>query len=357
MKIQPKQHLEKIFRSPPEEYDRTSYIRLDKNESTIPFPEELIQLFTAEMKPDFFSVYPQVYQLYEELTKYLSIDKENCIITAGSDAAIKNIFEVYVRYGDEVLLPDPTYAMYEIYSELFEAKIIKIPYNDDLSFPIEDFLTAITPKTRLVVFPNPNSPTGTIISREDIIRILNSARHYQTLVLIDEAYFPYYPHTSLDLLKKYDNLIVTRTFSKAFGLASSRIGYAVSTTEIISNLKKFRPIYEINGFAVVIGRIALTHPDYMMKCVREIGEGKEYLIGKMTELGLKIYPSYSNFVHIIVGEENAGPLGLHLEKEGILIKSGFEHPALRKCIRVTLSSQEDMKICSAAIKDFFENKI
>ena len=251
--ISPKKHLLNIYRSDPERFDRTRYLRLDKNEDLCGLPEDLVKTCLTKITPDDLSAYPQTYILYEKLSKYLSVPQENLLITAGSDAAIKNIFEVFISPGDGVIIPDPTYAMYEVYADLFNARLTKIPYAEDLSFSVRDMIASISDSTKLVALANPNSPTGTIVNRNEIVDLIERCCARDVLVLIDEAYYPFYPHTVIDLTEKYPNLIVTRTFSKAFGLAALRLGYLVANSEIIRYLKTFRPIYETHGLAVALG--------------------------------------------------------------------------------------------------------
>jgi histidinol-phosphate aminotransferase len=220
--IQPKSHLYNVYRTPPDKLDRLKFLRLDKNEDTIGLPEEVIQEILSEVTPDFISTYPLTYRLYESLSEFLSLSEDHLLITAGSDAAIKAAFEGFVEPGDEVIIPDPTFAMFEVYADLFRGEMKKITYKSDLSLSIEEMLGSITQKTKLIALPNPNSPTGTIVRREDILNLLKHAEAVGVVVLIDEAYYPFYPHTTIDLIDEYQNLIVTRTFSKAFGLASVR---------------------------------------------------------------------------------------------------------------------------------------
>lgn len=350
--ILPKKHLLNIYRSEPERFDRTKYLRLDKNEDLCGLPKDLIKSSLSKIAPDDLSAYPQTYLLYEKLSKYLSIPQENLLITAGSDAAIKNTFEVFVSPGDGVVIPDPTYAMYEIYANLFNANLIKISYADDLSFSVSDLFSSVDSSTKLVALANPNSPTGTIVCRDEIIDLIERCFAQNVLILIDEAYFPFYPHTVIDLVSTYPNLIVTRTFSKAFGLASLRLGYLAADPQIIRYLKIFRPIYETHGLAVALGCAVLDNPDFVERNVQETIEGREYLIDQMKRLGFSPYPSYSNFVNIRIDYKLRDPLVAYLKSKGILIKAGADHPSLRSCIRITAGPKQKMQQVTHAIESF-----
>lgn len=342
--IEPKPHLKEITRTPPDSFNRTKYLRLDKNEDPAGLPETFIKTVFAGITPDNIASYPQVGLLYEKLSHYLSLPSDYILIANGSDAAIKNIFEVYIDPGDEIILPDPTYAMYEVYARLFQAKIQKVEYDANLSIDIDDIITKISDRTKLIAIANPNSPTGTIISQDEIERLVRCAGDRDILVLIDEAYYLFYPDTAIELIRKYPNAVVIRTFSKAFGLASLRLGYAVAQPEIIRHLNTFRPIYEANGLAIAFGCAALDNLSMVLPRVEAIVRGREYLCQEMARLGLKTFPSYTNFVHIEVGEHRARIIADYLFKAGILVKTGYSHPTLRQCIRVTTGPIDMMKV-------------
>lgn len=163
--ISPKKHLLDFYRSEPELFDRTKYLRLDKNEDLCGLPKKFVKTVLSRITPDDLSAYPQTYLLYEKLSAYLSVPEESLLITTGSDAAIKNTFEVFISPGDGVIIPDPTYAMYEVYADLFCASLKKVPYTSDLDLSVDDLIAAIDDTTKLITLANPNSPTGTIVSR------------------------------------------------------------------------------------------------------------------------------------------------------------------------------------------------
>lgn len=354
--IQPKKHLIGIERTPVEKSDRLQYARMDKNENIDDISQELIADVLKDVNSDFISTYPQLYPLYEKLAQKLNVGIDNLLITAGSDAAIKNVYEVYIEKGDSIVLPDPTYAMYYVYADLFQAKLKKVTYDTNLELPIDTLLNSIDESTKLVVLANPNSPTGTIVSRDNIIRIIEKAKKYDSIVLIDEAYYPYHSETCLDLLNKYDNLIITRTFSKAYGLASMRIGYAVSNEKIIKELTSFKPIYEATGISALFALKLLDNEDIIQKRVSEVSKGREYVRSEMNKLGLKTYISYANFLHIGVGEKNTKQIADYLLRKNILIKSGFSHPTLRNCIRVSIGSTEKMMSFVKAMQKYYGDK-
>ena len=135
---------------------------------------------------------------------------------------------MYVDSGDEVIVINPTYAMYHVYSKMFDAQLVKVDFDKNLALPPERIIEEISPATKLVCIANPNSPTGTVFPIQDLEKIIKVASKNEALVLVDEAYYQFWGFSAIDLVLEYDNLIVIRTFSKALGLASARLGYVVS---------------------------------------------------------------------------------------------------------------------------------
>ncbi|MGA2917092.1 pyridoxal phosphate-dependent aminotransferase [Methanoregula sp.] len=353
--VRPKSHLEDIYRSSAEKFDRTRYLRLDKNENTGTIPAPVLEIIKSGITPELISSYPQVYPLYEKLGRVLGLDEDCLLLTAGSDAAIKNVFEVFVNPGDEIIIPDPTYAMYEIYAQLFQGVLQKVPYGADLTFSLDDVYEKITDKTKLIALANPNSPTGCVLDQQELVALIKYAEEKDILLLIDEAYYPYYPHSVIDYIPGCRNLIVTRTFSKAYGLASLRLGFAAANPDTIRSLAKFRPIYETNGLAVLFGCQLLDHPEIISRNVSDITEGREFLFKEMEKMGFSCYPSHTNFLNIRVGQKLVIPLTDHLKARGILIKPGYDHPALKECIRVTIGPIPQMKPVIESIRDYIEH--
>jgi len=349
--IKPKPVFEKIFRTPVDYNVRLDRIRLDKNEHVGGIDETHFKKMMELIKPVTVEAYPEVGTLYNAFSKWLGKPVENILLANGSDAAIKAIFEVYVSAGEEVIMQSPTYAMYPIYAEIFGAKTVEIKYDRDLKINAGDILSRINSKTRLVIIANPNSPTGQIMSRGDIITIIEKCREFDALVLVDEAYHWFYEKTFINDIEKFDNLIVTRTFSKACGLASLRLGFAVADAAVIKNLYKMKPVYEVNGIAVVLGKYIVENEDIIFDYVRKVEAGRHYLYGAMQELGFKPFETYSNFmVARCVNPENIKKIVAECEKNGIIIKGSYPGTPLEDCIRITLGPVEYMKMAVESIK-------
>ena len=172
-------------------------------------------------------------------------------ITPGADGAIKNIFEVFLDPKDLVLMQDPCWPMYWVYSNVYQAEILKLQFEDDLNFNAENFIDLInTKKPRITIIANPNMPTGTLINQETLEKIIEATKQVSSLLVVDEAYFLFCKFTAINYIKENEHMIIVRTFSKAFGLAGLRLGYCVACPDIIKNLFLTRPIADANNIAL-----------------------------------------------------------------------------------------------------------
>lgn len=353
-----KKNILNVKRISNQEESRLPYLRLDKNENTVGFDKDMLEIFKNQITSDFLTSYPEVPSLYKKIADFLNIRRENIYVTSGSDAAIKAVFEVFMEKGDGVALLHPTYAMYYVYADIFESNLIKINYRKDLFLTAEDVIEVVArQKPKLVCLANPNSPTGTIIPPEGIKKIVDFCSLQNTIVLLDEAYYPFYPVSSIDLIRDYPNLVITRTFSKATGLAAARLGFAIGHESMIECLQKVRPLYETNAFAVRFAELALDNYKIVEKNLEEIGSGKEYLYNELDKLKIPYYQSYANFVLIDVGSfEKSVAIGKALYLQKILIKSGFKDGLLDNCIRVSVGTPGQMEIFMKAFKKSLINQ-
>jgi histidinol-phosphate aminotransferase len=342
-KLFPKKHLEAIERSPVDLTPRHEYIRLDKNEWTLDYPAGIISKIQKSITPEFLSCYPEVYQLYDALSQFHSLPAEQFLITAGSDGAIRATYDAFVSPGDEIINILPNFAMYSVYSKLYRAKEIGIYYHEkDLSLDIPSVLKKINKKTRFVIISNPNSPAGVLVPNEDIEKLIRATAGFGGGVLIDEAYYPISGSTALPFINEYENLIILRSFSKAFGLASARVGYAISNAKTIGMLAKYKPMYETNSLGILCATTLLENYPVVEKTVRNLIKTRTHFVRNLEELGMVVLPSQTNFVNIVVGHENVSPLLRLFETKGILIRPGYNWGILGECIRVSIGNPESM---------------
>lgn len=350
-----KKHLKSLERIQNPAETRIKFLRLDKNENILGFPAEFMEVLRREIGPDFVNTYPEIDPLYEKIARWVGCRRENIYVTAGSDAAIKSTFEVFVEPGDKVALLSPTYAMFYVYTNMFQGQLVEIRYKEGLSLTPEDVLRVMETHTlKLICIANPNSPTGTILPQAGLREIIGAAAKRKTITLLDEAYYLFYPETVIDGINDYPNLIVTRTFSKAMGLASVRLGFAAAHPETINYLQKVRPMYETNAFAVKLGELVLDNLPIVENNLEEFRKGREFLEKELNKMGIPYFQSYTNFLLIDTGSlERAAQIVNALRRRNILIKGGFKDNELKKCLRITIGSVAQMKLFMENFKEVY----
>lgn len=279
---------------------------LDKNENTDPELLTFNAQVLSEIDPKAIYSYPELTPVYNKLAGLLGLKANNLIFTAGSDGAIRSVFEAFIDPGDTVVHTVPTFAMYAVYSKMYGASVIPLNYQSSDKgpiLPVEDVVSTISRvRPKLVCLPNPDSPTGTVFNPGDMRRIIEVAGQSGALILIDEAYHPFYSETVVPWVEEYDHLVVTRTFAKAWGVSGLRIGYAVSCPEIARLLHKVRPMYEVNTLAVAMIEKLLDHEDMMMASVRRLNTGRDAFLQKMRALKLRTVETHGNFLHVEFGK-------------------------------------------------------
>jgi histidinol-phosphate aminotransferase len=317
--------------------ERDGYVGLDRNERLAPLPGWLLDEIRSGIESSLLTRYPALDELYEDLSEMLRVRPERLLLTAGSDAAFRALHQVYVRPGDRVAMLDPSYAMYPIYARMFGATPVQVPFAPDLSLDAELLLDAIGTGVRLVLLADPNQPTGTQLPREVLRAVLARAEECGALVVVDEAYFPFSRATVLPWLEEHSQLVVTRTFSKAWGLAGLRVGVVAAHPEVIANLYKVRSAYDVNAVAALCVRTLLAHPEVAEQFVAEIDDGRRTLSERLSSLGLGMLPGQTNFQLIRCADRIApNELVDLLRQRGYLVKGPFGAPCLADCIRITL---------------------
>ena len=251
---------------------------LDKNENLDPILLKLSDKVLRDIPSKTLASYPEAGALYRKLAKWLGVSPESLLLTPGRDGAIRIIFESFVEQNDKVVHTNPTFAMYSVYSMMFGAKVIELNYEPSENGPRLDadaILESIeTHKPKLFCLPNPDSPTGTVLSQKELSAILKLCESNKTVLLIDEAYHPFYEETVVPWTASSKNIIVTRTFAKAWGIAGLRIGYAVAHPKTNELLHKMRPMYETSTLAIEFVYRMLDHVKDMEQSVTRMNKSK-----------------------------------------------------------------------------------
>jgi len=325
---------------------RRGLIRLDFNENTIGCSPKVLAAI-RRIPAEEIASYPEYSRFKKKLANYLKVMEDELMVNNATDESIMVIMQTYVEKGDEVILPVPTFAMFRFYAQLMEAKLNEILYNKDLSFPTDKVLSSISKKTKLVVLCSPNNPTGTPIKREDIIKIVKKAK--DSLVLVDEAYIQYNKITVKDLINKYNNLIIIQTFSKAYGMAGLRLGYAIANKEITKNLQKAASPYSTNTIAIIAGSAAIDDQEYVKRYVEEVEKSKKIIYRELKKLKIKTYPTAANFLIAYFGK-NSKKIANELRKKGILVRDRSNYPLLKGCLRIGIGTVKQTKKLIASLK-------
>jgi histidinol-phosphate aminotransferase len=322
----------------------TDRLWLDKNENLDPQLMALSQQVIQNIPPLALATYPEAGDTYRKLARWIGVDPESLLLTPGSDGAIRLTFEAFVEHGDPVIHTFPTFAMYPVYGQMFGADAQTVQYQPAAGGPWLDvdillgLMHARRPK--LVCLPNPDSPTGTTLSPTVLRQILDECEEIGSVLLLDEAYHPFYPLSAASWTRTSRNLIVARTFAKAWGAAGMRIGYAVAHPDTIALLHKLRPMYEVSTIAVEFMVRMLDHQSEMEQAVARIIEGKTFFADEMKALGFKVLPTAGNFLHVAFGER--GPAIHKALSTTVLYRADFEHPCLTGYSRFTVAPKDTM---------------
>ena len=327
---------------------RHGLIRLDKNERVTAFPEDIFEQLISDLSSDHLTAYPETEELYGRLAQLHSMPTSNFMLTAGSDMAIRHCFDLFVNPGGEVVALDPTFAMVDIYCQLYGSKKQTVSYDRQLRLDLERMLNVIGPKTELVIIANPNSPTGTLISEEDLTEILIKAARFQVPVLIDEAYYGFCKQTAVPMLEEHYNLIISRTFSKAYGLAGLRIGYLLAQTEIALLFYRFRPMYEVNSIGVLAAIKILDHPQVAETYLLATEEGRRLLLNFAKEREIAYRDTQANFIFIDFGDKKQAVMD-ECSRAGILVRGGLSIEGFETYLRISLGPVTAMQPLIEAI--------
>jgi histidinol-phosphate aminotransferase len=320
-------------------------LRLDFNENTVACSpavrEALSRISTADL-----TRYPERAPVEALVAKSLGLDAEQIALTNGVDEAIHVLFETFLEEGDELLYPVPTYTMYEVYVSATDARAVPILAADDLAFPFEQLLAAITPRTKIIAIANPNSPSGSVATREQLLEIARRAPH--AVLLVDEAYYHFHGETMMDLVGSIPNLIVARTFSKAYGLAGLRLGLLAGPVALMRWIKRVLSPYSVNQLALACLPPALADTAYVDWYVREVLAARAEFEAALDAAGLRHWPSQANFVLVDVGPQHREFTRL-MGAAGVLVRDRSSDPSCEGRVRITIGTREQMRLAVQAL--------
>jgi len=338
--LQPREAVRAMRPYTPPTQGREHAMRLDFNENTIGCSPAVLAAITSALTGDRLAMYPEYNTALSQVAAFLDVPQDNIMLTNGTDEAIQVLVNTFVEPGSELLILHPSYAMYRFYAEVAGVKVHEVDYNveDGLRFPLRALLDAIKPNTRAIFVANPNNPTGGAVSLDEIRQLLNAAPN--VLVLVDEAYVEFSGISALSLISQFPQLVISRTFSKAFGLAGLRCGCLISNSENIAWAKKAQSPYSVNVLAAVAASAAVQDTSFVDAYVQEVISARTFVVSELNRLGIRQFPTDANFVLIDLAGR-AQEIVDRLRKAEILIRNRSHE--LPGCVRVTIGTNKQMQ--------------
>lgn len=326
---------------------------LDKNENLDRSYRAKVESICRQVAADELMTYPELGPLYEKLSLWVGLSAESLLLTQGSDGAIKAAFETFVDKGDSVVITSPSFAMYDVYCKSFGAQCHAIHYeriDNAPVLPIEALIETVeNVKPKLVCLPNPDSPTGTIQKEDALRELLRVCERNASVLLVDEAYHPFYDWSVVPWVCHSENLIVARTFSKAWGLAGVRVGYTIANPALTKLLHQGRPMYELGSLACGMVSRMLENPEMMYHSVKALNSSKAYFMDRMQQCGYQVLPTHGNFLHIDFAPKREAVW--HALSKKVYFRESFAQECLRGYSRFSIADQEIM----ASVADLIES--
>jgi len=353
--VQEKANVRNVVRIEDGYIGREKYTRLDKNEKSTPLKDGHLRLLREYIISETITAYPEPEPLYEKLSVFLGVDTSELYLTTGSDLGIKAVFEVFIEKHSKILMHSPCYAMFDIYRKLFGAKKTEVPFNRDLSLDLGYYCGKITKEISLVVLENPNGFVGTSFDIPDVVEVIKKASENGSLVVIDEAYFHFCNSTVANYINQFDNLIISRTFSKAFSMAGVRLGYLMANKNLIQQLRKFKPMHEVTNPAVAIGCFILDHMEILEERVAENRRVMEYFVDRCADKGIEVIPTDANFVLLrLPGGIDGAVFQNKMRERGMLVRRPFAQDFLKGLVRIGMGEKEQMDRLLEAMEDLIQ---
>jgi len=327
-------------------------IKLNQNENPFDIPDEIKRELTEAFIGTPWNRYPEVFpdNLLQAISSHVRHPVEGIIAGNGSNELMYTILMAVVSKGTKVLIPSPSFFLYEKAVKVFDGEVVSVMMNKDLSFPTEEIMrSAQKEKPALIVLVSPNSPTGQSIPVDDVERILAGT---SSLVLIDEAYIEFSEKQSVQpLLEKFDRLIVLRTFSKAFSMAGLRIGYLLARPALCAELLKPKIPFTVNAFSASVAMKLMERKAIVDERIAYINNQKTILAGSLRSLkGVEVFSSDTNFL-IFKTQFEAGTLFQRLLQRNVLVRDVSSYPMLERTLRVNAGTEKENMTFLAVLQE------
>jgi histidinol-phosphate aminotransferase len=322
---------------------RFGKVRLDFNENTTGC-SPAVRKALARLSSKELAMYPEYKVRTRALARYFRVRPDELALTNGGDDALRVFFDTFVEPESHILICEPTFPMYRYYAEIAGAHVDVVAYTEEMKFPLDEVLSGLRKKPRVFFLANPNNPTGTLVPKKDIAKVLQNAPN--SVVVMDEAYADFSGLTFIPWIRNYPQLFIARTFSKAAGLASLRLGAVIAQRDSLTFVRRAMPPFPVNLAALVAAGAAIEEGKTIARYVRGVKRLRSWLTSELKRRGVRVFPSAGNFLLADFGE--SGPAFFRtLEKHNILVRerskdigSGFARisigtePELKKILRL-----------------------
>lgn len=319
---------------------------VDFNERTTPLPGYLVDAFCEKLKENRIHQYPEYGSVVEKIAKYEDFPSDSVMLVNGSGEGIDLVFRCFTKEHDKVVIPAPTFALHTHSAHVQGCNVIEPLYDRIKGYPLSEVLEQVSKGVKVIVVCNPNSPTGTLLEVDKIEEIARQAP--DTIVLVDECYFDFCNVTAKELIKKYPNIVVLKTFSKTWGLASFRVGYILADKGYISEFLKVRAPYSVSRIAAEAVDIVLDNPGFFESYVKEVREeSKPLMESYFRDNDIEYWPTESNF--ILFKPKDPVKVEQVLRENNIRVRPRKE-PSVKGTIRVTLGTKAQMERVVSVLK-------
>jgi histidinol-phosphate aminotransferase len=325
-------------------------LRLDFNENTFAASPKVIERL-RQTTAEGLTKYPEREGVERIVAAHFGLAADQVLLTNGVDEAIHLVCAAFLEEGDEAIISTPTFFMYDVSVSMMTAGLKKVQADATLEFPYTRVLEAITPKTKLIIVASPNNPTGAVVSRDHLLAICAAAP--QAVVMVDEAYYHFHGETTMGDIAAVPNLIVARTFSKAYGLASLRIGMLAGNADLMKYVRKVSSPYNVNGVALDCLPAALADDAYVRWYAEQVHAGRARMLDGLREMGVEFFPSHANFVLMKIGPKH-GELVKAMRARGVLLRDRSADPGCDGFVRITIGVEEHVTRGLTALKASLE---
>lgn len=341
-----KKHLKNLKRTRANVFSsRDDGLYLDRNERVENYSQDVINELLNRISKIYLNKYPELLPFYEKLSNWKNIPIDQIYVTEGVSGAIKCLMETLTKPGDNIVCPYPTFALYSVYSEMFQLEHRNVGYTQDYFLDKDSLFKSIDENTAIVFLPNPNIPISGTLGVDELKILANRCQETNTFLVVDEVYYPFGGPTAISLINDFENLFVIQSFSKAFGLAGIRLGYLLGSAKNIDYVSKTRTGYETNSISIAVASFFIDNYHLVEDYIIKVREGFEYLKKELDKNGLKYEGGNdANFIYVDLGSADLSvEIVTKLRERKIYIRGGWGGE-FAKGVLITGAPKDTLKI-------------